>query len=92
MFRARYTAGMPFCAGRRNPGAAPRRGGALDPKIDLHLHTTRSDGLHPPVEVVRLAVSAGVTVASITDHDTLGAYPEARAEAERLGITLIPGT
>jgi hypothetical protein len=58
--------------------------------VDLHLHTSYSDGLHPPAEVLRLAKESGVQVLAITDHDTVAGLVEAGAEAERLGIRLVP--
>lgn len=59
--------------------------------IDLHSHTTASDGEHSPTELISLAAAAGVTHLSITDHDTLAGLPEARAAAEAQGVLLIPG-
>jgi predicted metal-dependent phosphoesterase TrpH len=58
---------------------------------DFHLHTRASDGAHSPSEVVRLAVDAGLTWISITDHDTMGAYAEAIPAAEAAGIGLTYG-
>ena len=59
--------------------------------IDLHVHTTASDGQWAPEDVVRRAAAAGVTTLAITDHDTVAAWPAASAEAARCGIRLIPG-
>ena len=59
--------------------------------VDLHVHSTASDGSEPPSEVVRLAAGAGLTAVALTDHDTLEGVEEARDEAERLGLELIPG-
>lgn len=67
-------------------GRTVRRGGA-----DLHVHTTHSDGVYSPGEVVRAAASVGLAAVAITDHDTMSALPVARREAERLGIELING-
>ena len=53
------------------------------PKIDLHLHTTRSDGHLTPTELVRLLVAQGVTIAAITDHDSTEGLDEAFDEAAR---------
>jgi len=39
--------------------------------FDLHIHTTFSDGQHTPEEIVKLAADAGITVLSITDHDSV---------------------
>jgi predicted metal-dependent phosphoesterase TrpH len=60
-------------------------------RIDLHLHTTHSDGSFPPAEVVTLAHQANVSALAITDHDITTGLPEAMAAGERLGIEIIPG-
>ncbi|MEC4890044.1 MAG: PHP domain-containing protein [Nitrospira sp.] len=60
-------------------------------RIDLHLHTTHSDGSLPPAEVVRLAHEAGVTALAITDHDITTGLPEAITAGQALGIEIIPG-
>lgn len=60
-------------------------------RIDLHLHTTFSDGSLPPSDVLALAQKAGVTALAITDHDIVDGIPEAAAAGERLGIEVIPG-
>ena len=61
-------------------------------RADLHLHTTLSDGRLSPTELVRLVVQQGVTVASITDHDSTEGLDEAFAEAARHpGMRLVPG-
>lgn len=59
--------------------------------IDLHCHSTASDGSLPPADVVRLAKSAGVSAMSLTDHDTVAGIKEAAAEAQRQGIDFITG-
>lgn len=59
--------------------------------IDLHLHTTASDGTLAPAALVQRAVSAGITVLSVTDHDTVAGLPDARAAAQALGVRLIDG-
>jgi 3',5'-nucleoside bisphosphate phosphatase len=66
--------------------AAVRRGGA-----DLHVHTTHSDGVCSPCEVVIAAAGVGLSGLAITDHDTLTAIAIARPEAARLGVELIGG-
>lgn len=58
---------------------------------DFHMHTTASDGVLSPAELVRYAKQRGVTVMAVTDHDTVHGLREARAEAARQGITLIGG-
>jgi 3',5'-nucleoside bisphosphate phosphatase len=60
-------------------------------RIDLHTHSTVSDGLDTPAELVRKMKTAGIETFALTDHDTLQGLPEARAEAEREGVELIPG-
>jgi 3',5'-nucleoside bisphosphate phosphatase len=60
-------------------------------KIDLHSHSTVSDGLDTPAALVGKMAAAGLTSFALTDHDTLQGLPEARAEAERRGIELISG-
>jgi predicted metal-dependent phosphoesterase TrpH len=60
-------------------------------RIDLHLHTTHSDGSLSPAEVLRLAHRAGVTALAITDHDIVSGIPEAITAGAELGIEIIPG-
>lgn len=62
-----------------------------DLRIDLHCHSTRSDGTYPPSEVVARAHNAGVDVLALTDHDTLQGIDEARTAAEACGMQLING-
>lgn len=59
--------------------------------IDLHLHTTASDGVKTPSEMVRYAKAKGLQAISITDHDTIEGLEEGLAEGERLGFEVIPG-
>ena len=59
--------------------------------VDLHSHTTISDGVLEPRDLVRAAARAGITVLSGTDHDTVEAVTECTDESERLGIRVIPG-
>lgn len=61
------------------------------PKIDLHSHSTISDGTYTPTELVRYAASQGVGVMALTDHDDVGGLEEARAAATEQGICLING-
>src|SRR3954466_15833325 len=60
-------------------------------KIDLHLHTNRSDGRLTPTELVRLAHTGGVRRMALTDHDTTDGVDEAMAEGKTLGVDVIPG-
>ncbi|MBA3641618.1 MAG: PHP domain-containing protein [Acidobacteria bacterium] len=59
--------------------------------IDLHLHTTASDGALGPAALVARAASAGITTLAVTDHDTTGGLDEARAAASARGIRLVNG-
>lgn len=59
--------------------------------IDLHCHTTCSDGSDPPAALVRLAAEAGIRHLSITDHDTTAAYDQAEPAAGALGLELLVG-
>jgi hypothetical protein len=59
--------------------------------VDLHLHTTASDGHLTPAELVSAARQAGLTVISITDHDTTAGMSDGRASAIDAGIELVPG-
>lgn len=60
-------------------------------RIDLHVHSSASDGVFSPAEVVRKAHANGVEVMALTDHDTVSGLKEARKEAEKLGIRFIDG-
>ncbi|GGZ84078.1 PHP domain-containing protein [Streptomyces subrutilus] len=59
-------------------------------RIDLHAHSTASDGTDTPAELVRNAAGAGLDVVALTDHDTVGGYAEALA-ALPAGLTLVTG-
>ncbi len=59
--------------------------------IDLHLHSTCSDGVHPPAEVVRQAVEAGLSAMALCDHDNLDGIDEAMAAGRAAGIEVISG-
>lgn len=60
-------------------------------RIELHCHTTASDGALSPAALVALAHEVGITTLAITDHDTVNGLPAARAAAAPLGIELLPG-
>jgi predicted metal-dependent phosphoesterase TrpH len=60
-------------------------------RADLHLHTTFSDGAYTPAQVVELARRSGLSALAVTDHDTLGAVPVARAAAAGSGVEVIAG-
>lgn len=59
--------------------------------FDLHIHTTASDGIYTPTEVVEKAKSTGLKTIAITDHDTLDGVKEAMEAAKQLDMTVIPG-
>lgn len=59
--------------------------------IDLHTHSTASDGLYPPAELVRLAHDAGLKTIGLVDHDTTGGVAEALAAGKALGVEVVPG-
>ena len=59
--------------------------------IDLHAHSTASDGSRPPAEVARAAKAAGLSAFALTDHDTIAGLADARAAAALVGVRLING-
>lgn len=59
--------------------------------VDLHTHTTASDGSYTPTELVKYAKQKGLSAIAITDHDTVAGVEEASMEGEELGIRVIPG-
>jgi predicted metal-dependent phosphoesterase TrpH len=60
-------------------------------RYDLHSHSTHSDGLLTPRELVRRSAQRGVDVLALTDHDELSGIAEAKDEAGDVGIRLVPG-
>ncbi|MGK2851711.1 MAG: PHP domain-containing protein [Candidatus Limnocylindrales bacterium] len=81
--------------GRRRHDPLATEGAVVPPSpstIDLHTHTTRSDGVLEPGTLVATAFAAGVRILSLTDHDTLAGYREVvTAGGVPRGLTLIPG-
>ena len=59
-------------------------------KIDLHTHSTYSDGTDKPSELINKALAAGITVIGLTDHDSISGWQEA-TNSLRPGISLVPG-
>jgi 3',5'-nucleoside bisphosphate phosphatase len=59
--------------------------------IDLHTHSTCSDGTDPPERIPELAAAAGCSAVALTDHDTLSCLDRARVRAGQLGIEMVPG-
>ena len=78
----------PASAGPVRPKATS---GTLGAVIDLHLHSTCSDGSETPETVVELAVAAGCTAMALTDHDGLAGVVRAGERAASLGIGFVPG-
>ncbi|MCP4725448.1 MAG: PHP domain-containing protein [bacterium] len=60
-------------------------------KADMHLHTSMSDGLLSPQELILKIKNAGITIFSITDHDTVAALDEMKRRSEFFGLTTVPG-
>ena len=60
-------------------------------RIDLHTHSSASDGTQPPAEVISSAAEAGLDVVALTDHDSTAGWDEAAAAAEHHGISLVRG-
>ena len=59
-------------------------------KIDLHTHSTYSDGTDKPSELINKALAAGITIIGLTDHDSISGWQEA-INSLRPGISLVPG-
>jgi predicted metal-dependent phosphoesterase TrpH len=59
--------------------------------IDLHMHTTASDGRSTPAQLVTSVVAKGITTMAVTDHDTTDAWDEVSAAADAAGVTCVPG-
>ena len=60
-------------------------------RVDLHCHSTASDGEYPPADVARRAQAAGLAAIALTDHDTTGGVPEATRAGEALGLRIVSG-
>lgn len=59
--------------------------------LELHCHTTHSDGTLTPQQVVEAAIAAGVRILAITDHDTTSGWDEAMAAAQHRDLEIVPG-
>lgn len=62
-----------------------------DKRIDIHLHSNRSDGVESPTRVMEVAKAQGLEIVSLTDHDTTSGWDEARDACSKLGLTFMPG-
>ncbi len=63
----------------------------MEKKIDLHVHSTASDGRLEPEELIALAVKEGLCAMALTDHDTIDGVKKAKEAADKTGLELIPG-
>ena len=59
--------------------------------LDLHIHTTASDGLLTPTQVVQLARKKGFSLIAVTDHDTMGGVAEALEAGKKYNVDVVPG-
>lgn len=59
--------------------------------IDLHVHTTASDGQYSPAQIIQKAAEKNLKAIAITDHDTVAGLEEAKAAGRELGVTVVPG-
>jgi predicted metal-dependent phosphoesterase TrpH len=71
--------------------SAPAAPSASERFVDLHSHSTASDGALPPTAVVEAAVEAKLAVLALTDHDTMAGVAEAQAAGDRLGVRVVAG-
>ncbi|MDD8017793.1 MAG: PHP domain-containing protein [Bacteroidota bacterium] len=60
-------------------------------KADLHMHTTFSDGMLSPYELVKKCKQSGLSIIAITDHDSVGAFPDAVEYGKEFGVEVIAG-
>jgi hypothetical protein len=63
----------------------------IGPFVDLHMHSTASDGSRAPADVVRAAKAAGLVAIALTDHDSVAGLPEAQATGAELGVRIVSG-
>ena len=63
----------------------------MEKRIDLHNHTTASDGTATPSEAVRLAAELGLAAIAVTDHDTMAGVKEALQAGKEYGVEIVPG-
>ena len=72
-------------------GAPARGGGPEGAHVDLHAHSTASDGSKSPTAVVAAAKAAGLSAIALTDHDTMDGVAEAVAAGDTFGLRVVPG-
>ena len=63
----------------------------MNSTVDLHMHSTASDGTLPVDDLMRLAASVGLKTLALTDHDTTAALDRAQEVGQALGLEIIPG-
>jgi predicted metal-dependent phosphoesterase TrpH len=61
------------------------------PFVDLHMHSTASDGSRQPADVVRAAKAAGLAAIALTDHDSVAGLEEAQRTGDELGVRIVNG-
>jgi predicted metal-dependent phosphoesterase TrpH len=71
--------------------ATPSTGDGTGPFVDLHAHSTASDGSRAPADVIREAKRVGLAAIALTDHDTLDGIAEATRMGAELGVRVVPG-
>lgn len=71
--------------------AAPTASAGVAPHVDLHAHSTASDGALSPTAAIAAAHAAGLSAVALTDHDTLAGIAEAQVAADACGLRLIAG-
>ncbi len=71
--------------------AMPTTAKTIQLYVDLHSHSTASDGTDTPAQLVRKAKAAGLTALALTDHDTVAGIAEAQCEARKVGLDFLPG-
>lgn len=59
--------------------------------VDLHVHSTYSDGCLAPSQLVEQACQSGITTLALTDHDTIAGIAEAKKSGVQLGVNIVPG-
>jgi predicted metal-dependent phosphoesterase TrpH len=82
--------GMCWCRPRQYDGWMPGEP-RFRPPIDLHTHSSVSDGTQTPGDLVRSAAEAGLGTVALTDHDSTAGWADAAAAASETGVTFVPG-
>ena len=92
--RCRSSSFASCSSGRSRPGPRPKRSTGADRRreaVDLHSHSTASDGERRPTGVADAAHRAGLAAIALTDHDTLDGVPELLRAAARIGLRVVSG-